>query len=426
MSGYSDYRFERFCDEYLTSSRLVKFKNRLSEVGVLNEQLSLDSLKLDTASVGWGTEEELRSLFDRSVGVCDGFRDPLVFDWCFAPFYWESEQKSQFYEKAFEEVKWSLDPHDVVIRERAEDALRSWRLADTAFERSQRLKDAASDLELLAGHYSCDYLGHMELAVIFWLWGKWDHAKEHFELAARNSGATNVEATVEQKYYAAVAYSHLSLILRIDAAVNLDRAYYSLNNAKNAASIAFELYPIPCALIERVLTLLINGKGEEAAEVACAAIKNESNLLILESVPEIWERDEVRNVICQWRDGVAAIGEEVFRIGQEIKEFIPSWNGDLIEPKNLRGLNKPLTTLRRTIEALMKVVLGAIDFLEDRKLPEDPELIEVPPPQTQISLPLDRDCAFCDKNARVNELRRILSALSPLYSDVLRLGLEQK
>jgi len=307
MSGYADYRFERFRNEYLTSPRLVKFKDRLREAGVINEQLSLDFLELDTASVGWGTEGELRSLFNRSVGVCDGFRDPLVFDWRFAPFYWESEQKSQFYEKAFKKVEQSLDPHDLVIRERAEDALRRW-----------RLEDAASDLELLAGHYSCDYLGHLELAVIFWFMGKWEHAAEHFKLAAQYSGATNIEATVEQKYYAAVAYSHLSLIWRMDAAVNLGRARYSLINAETAASIAFELYPIPCALIERVLTLLINGKGEEAAEVACAAIKNESNLLILESVPEIWERDEVSNVICQWRDGVVAIGERVSGIGQEI------------------------------------------------------------------------------------------------------------
>lgn len=167
------------------------------------------------------------------------------------------EQNREVYRDILHTLQTPLATVALELRKRAETALTNgwW-------------DDAVSDLDESLRNNRYDYLAHLQLGRVLWFqYGYWQPAMEQFELAARYGDAANASAA--QRYYAALALIHRSLLWRMDGSEE------ALRQALAACARAWELVPdVDAVIIEYVSLLCKHGQDDRVEEVLRRAFQS--------------------------------------------------------------------------------------------------------------------------------------------------------
>ncbi len=326
-SGYDlslkpDSRFLKFRESFTTREHMMELYDAarahtaIDAAGHAATVQRLERLGGELRDMNWAVEDGFNLMAEEISGLRDDVREGFrgmreTFTWGIARLCWEHEQSREVYRRQLDVMKHPLRNQALELRERAENAIRNkwW-------------EDAANDLQAAIDNNRYDYLAHAQLGEVMWFqFGQWEAAMEQFELAAKYADA--VDATEQQRYYAAVAYSHVSLLWRMDAQTHPDRAKVSYGRADRAARRAAELAPdLLVALQESVLALLGLKRRDEAWAVMERAVsRDETMLLGLEDNPETAGWPAVRAFAKHWRETLAPLVEEARSIQLSLDEL---------------------------------------------------------------------------------------------------------
>jgi tetratricopeptide (TPR) repeat protein len=186
--------------------------------------------------------------------IREGFRHmEEAFAWGLARVCWEHEQDRELYRQILTALQQPLETQALELRRRAERAIQNgwW-------------EDAVEDLRAALQHNRYDYLAHLQLGRILWFeFGMWQAALDAFGLGARYADVRG--GTDAERYYAALAHTHISLLWRMGADASRDRTEECPPRALQAAVRAVELCSdLAAAVIEHLTVLLLLGRDREA------------------------------------------------------------------------------------------------------------------------------------------------------------------
>lgn len=218
----------------------------------------------NTEGLLWATENGFVMLAEGQQQIADilvdGF-DTLAqeFHWGFARLAHQMELNREVYLKTLSAVRALLDavrhPRKTAAREFREDADRA--LRNGWWDR------AVANLQGGTENWHEDFLTHYDLARVLWFqYGRWEEGMEHFRHAATYGGERG--ASKEQRYYAALACLHGSLLWRMDADTHPKQFQESSDRAYNATHRAMQLRPdILLPRVEHTVNCLRAGAVEE-------------------------------------------------------------------------------------------------------------------------------------------------------------------
>lgn len=343
LSLAPDSRFGTFRGDYTTKQHMISIYEAIrgqaaisaAAAEMVDSRLSGISGQLD--DMQWAIEDGFYVMADAIHGLRDEVRDGFinmarVTTWGVARICWEHEQDRTVYREILHVLKHPLQTQALEHRERAEMAI-----ANKWWE------DSVADLCLAVDNNKYDYLAHLQLARVLWFeYGQWEPALEHFGLAGKYADTTDADA--DQEYYAAVAYLHVALLWRMDAQTIPEHSETSLPKATAASRRAFELvrHGLPMAVVEHALDLLMVGRLEDAINVMEEAVSADENLLLgIETNPDLQGWDEVREWTKRWRERQPVA--EVRRLADEIRSLVEAYSPQSgAETDSLRALRGDL------------------------------------------------------------------------------------
>lgn len=361
LSLAPDSRFLTFRQSYTTQQHLTSVYEAIRGNAAINaagfEMMDsrLSHMGDQLQGMQWAIEDGFYMMADAINGLRDEVRDGFlnmerVVTWGVARICWEHEQDREVYREILHVLKHPLETQALEHRERAEKAIANKWWAESV-----------GDLDLAVQNNKYDYLAHLQIARVLWFeYGYWELAMEHFQLAAKYADA--VDASPQQKYYAAVAHLHVALLWRMDAKTLPEHRDESLAKATAASARAYELmkHELPMAVVEHVLVLLTTGRTQEAIKVMWEAVNaDESVLLSLESSPDLTEWREVEEWVRQWRESQPV--EEVRRLADQVQREVTRYCPDAWkETDSLRALRGELLGAGvRTRQVLVQAVRDA-------------------------------------------------------------------
>lgn len=243
----------------------------------------------------WATEAALYGVQDEIAGLRDDVRNGFMgmaklFDWGISRICWEHEQDRAVYRELLDVLKHPL-------RTQAEE---HWELACSDMD-NKRWSEAVDELKETTTDARRHYLAHFHLGhVLFFRLGLSDPAIEHFELAARY--ADEVQASDTQRYWAALAYTHMALLYRLWAETSDFERHQWLEKAQTAAARALQLVPaLAPAVHEAVLVRLLLEDDAGATDVMETTVRQDEELLVgLERNPQLTSYTPVSEFIRSW------------------------------------------------------------------------------------------------------------------------------
>jgi tetratricopeptide (TPR) repeat protein len=336
-SGYDlslapDSRFLKFRENFTTREHflevedLLRTQTALHGAGYAATVSSIHGMAAATTSamdrvgdqlsdVSWAIEEGLDALSGQIGGLRQGIEDGFhgvqeVFSWGMARLCWEHEQSRAVYREILDLLQHPLQTQALELRRRAERATSNgwW-------------PEAATDLEAALANNPYDYLAQLQLARVQWFeFGHWEPAISHFELAAKYADSN--DADDNQRYYAALAYCHVSLLWRMDAETQKGNPSASLEKAAAAAARAQTVTPtLPLALQECVLSLLALGNEGGARGALEAAFRADEGLLLaVERNVEMARHPLVTSFATEWRERHGDLGRAVRQLAADIRQ----------------------------------------------------------------------------------------------------------
>jgi tetratricopeptide (TPR) repeat protein len=294
----------------------------------------------------WDEPEHLRTraaLNSIAKNVRHGFRAmESAVSWGFARVCWQHEQDRRIYHEILDTLKHPLETQALEHRERAESAIKnSW------------WEEAVGDLLLALENNRYDFLAHLQLGRVLWFeFGRWDPAMEHFQLAAKYADA--VEVDEKQKYYAALAHLHVALLWRMDAEAGASDRDRSLSNAATSGIRAVELtdHRLSIALLECALDLLEADRARCAIAALQHGVENSETLLLaIEANPELMAWGKVRVFVDFWRQSQPV--EEMLQISKQaevlVKEYWPEAWQETVGLRRLRSDPRSAGVLTRLV-----------------------------------------------------------------------------
>lgn len=303
LSLSPDSRFLKFRADYTLAEHALSLHEQFdTHATTLSD--ALEHVARNQRDQQWAIESCFDVLADEIGGlrqeVREGFHGMAkLFNWGLERICWEHEQDRQLYRETIDVLRHPL-------RTQAEE---HWEHACSDIEnhRWEYAVDAlCKTIEFHPRHYLAQFqLGH----ILFFRFGQSGPALHHFEQAALF--ADEVGADAEQQHWAALAYSHISLLQRlsVDVAANAhDDA--CLQKALEAARRAYSLSPtLPPALSEMVLTCLLLGKNEQAHRAMASAVAMDERLLLgLRNNGDLASFPEVAAFVAAWRSAVVHQG----------------------------------------------------------------------------------------------------------------------
>jgi len=261
LSLQPDSRFLRFRQSYTTNEHLMSvFESAEAlrgQVGSMTREVAsgLSDVSSGLSSMNWAVEngfaEMSYQLGSMGLAIEEGFRGlGSLFSWGLARICWQMEQNRAVYRDILTTLQTPLATVGLELRKRAETAVKNgwW-------------DEAASDLSDSLENNRYDFLAHLQLGRVLWFqYGQWQPAMGQFELAAKYGDAA--DAGKEQRYYAALAYIHMSLLWRMDGSEE------SLSQALSASARAWELaLNVDPVIIEHVLLLCLHKRSNQAKAV---------------------------------------------------------------------------------------------------------------------------------------------------------------
>jgi tetratricopeptide (TPR) repeat protein len=194
------------------------------------------------------------------------------------------EQDREVYRDILHTLQTPLATVALELRKRAETALTNgwW-------------EDAVDDLSESLQNNRYDYLAHLQIGRVLWFqYGHWQPAMEQFELAPRYGDAAN--AGQAQRYYAALALIHMSLLWRMDGSEE------ALRQALSACARAWELAPdVDAVIIEYVLLLCLHRQDDRVdAVLRRAFLSRESRVTAYPRHPDLSDQPPVTAARDKW------------------------------------------------------------------------------------------------------------------------------
>ncbi len=298
-----DSRWLKFRDQYTTQEHLmcvydaVRGNAAVTAAGLHMVHEDLQGIGQGLAAGFEGMQWSLEGMSDQLAGLQDEVRDGFrgmneLISWGLARLCWEHEQDREIYRQMLHVLENPLETQSLELRRRAERAVRN-----------QRWEEAANDLREAIRNNPYDYLAHLQLARIsFFEFGHWEAAVQEAGLAARF--ADSRDADDRQKYYAALAYCHLSLLWRMDDEADPERRPSSRQKAYEASIRARMLQPnMGLAFCEQVVNAIALGKELEAwSTIDSRLSEDEGSLLSLEQSPDLRAAPLVQEFVERWKD----------------------------------------------------------------------------------------------------------------------------
>jgi hypothetical protein len=292
LSFDPDSRFMKFRQSYTTQEHLLSL---FESNEALRRQVSAMSseLGIEGSNTRWAIEGGFASLSSdlshdlASLGLTigNGFRGlQESFSWGLARICWQMEQDRVVYRDILHTLQTPLATVALELRKRAETALTNgwW-------------EDAVDDLSESLQNNRYDYLAHLQLGRVLWFqYGHWQPSMEQFELAARYGAAA--DAGPAQRYYAALALIHMSLLWRMDGSEE------ALRQALSACARAWELVPdVDAVIIEYVLLLCLHRQDDRVEAVLWRAfLSRESRVTAYPRHPDLSDQPPVTAARDKW------------------------------------------------------------------------------------------------------------------------------
>lgn len=324
-----DARWVKFRSEYTANEHLMSLYDGIKGHAVIDARgwsmmdERLGSIDSSMSDLSFATEQGFGLMADQlgslEQAVTDGFRGMQeTFTWGIARICWEHEQDRQIYR----------DILAAMLRKHQTDSL-AYRQDGEKATQNEWWDEAVTDLSKATELYRYDYLAHLQLARVLWFQKhEWERALEQFELPAKY--ADTVDADDDQRYYAAVAYSHVSLLCRMDAETSPANRAASLSNALTASARASALAgTLAVALQEHVLNLLKSAEAEKARHVMDEAVSRDDKLLVfLETSPDLAGFDVVRKFVQDWRASSSTAVRDAVRIAEDAERLLIEYSLD--------------------------------------------------------------------------------------------------
>ena len=324
-----DRRWLKFQSEYTTNEHLMTLYDGIKAHAAIDARgwdmmdERLGGIDRGISDLSFATEQGFAILADQmgslEQAVTDGFRGMQeTFTWGIARICWEHEQDRQIYR----------DILAAMLRKHQTDSL-AYRQDGEKATQNAWWDEAVTDLSKATELYRYDYLAHLQLARVLWFQKhQWEPALEHFELAAKY--ADTVDADDDQRYYAAVAYCHASLLWRLDAETNIENGAATMEKALSASARAYTLAgTLAVALQEHVLNLLRSAEAGTARRVMDEAVTRDDKLLVfLETSPDLADFDVVRRFVEDWRASRSTAVRDAVRIAEDAERLLTEYSLD--------------------------------------------------------------------------------------------------
>ena len=365
-----DRRWLKFQSEYTTNEHLMTLYDGIKAHAAIDARgwsmmdERLGGIDRGISDLSFATEQGFAILADQlgslEQAVTDGFRGlQETFTWGIARICWEHEQDRQVYQNILA----------AMLRKHQTDSL-AYRQDGEKATQNEWWEDAVTDLSKATELYRYDYLAHLQLARVLWFQKhEWEPALEHFELAAKY--ADTVDADDDQRYYAAVAYSHVSLLRRLDAETNQADRAASMEKALSASSRASALAgTLAVALQEHLLNLLKSAEAGAARRVMDEAVGRDDKLLVfLETSPDLASFEVVRKFVQEWRASRSTVVRDAVRIAEDAERLLREFSLEsaqcrrasvLLESNRTGSGSTPVSAVREAM-SLVKASLSAAE-----------------------------------------------------------------
>jgi tetratricopeptide (TPR) repeat protein len=302
LSFYPDSRFMKFRHSYTTQEHLLSlFESNEAlrgQVGAMSSEVGMEMSNARWAIEGGFASlsaDLSRALASLEFTIEDGFQGLREsFSWGLARICWQMEQDREVYRDILHTLQTPLATVALELRKRAETALMNgwW-------------EDAVDDLSESLQNNRYDYLAHLQLGRVLWFqYGHWQPAMEQFELAARYGDAAN--AGQAQRYYAALALIHMSLLWRMDGSEE------ALRQALSACARAWELVPdVDAVIIEYVLLLCLHRQDDRVdAVLRRAFLSRENRVTAYPRHPDLSDQPSVTAARDKWMSRYSPLLDE--------------------------------------------------------------------------------------------------------------------
>jgi len=336
----------KFKEDYTTNEHLVGLHRDLMSVGQVNvvgfqaihqdlrRAAEVNAAGLDSVSqgltgvsqglehvagqiqdVGWAIEQGFTEMARTQAQVAQVTREGFqslsnTFHWGLARIAHEMELDREVYQDIRRGILYPSATQGLEFRERAETALENgwW-------------EDAVRDLERAVAENPIDFLAHYHLGHVLWFrYGQWQAALDEFAAAARYADTKKAEGN--QKYYAALAYVHLSLLWRMRAETEPADADAANRRGYAASRRAVELKPdFMIARLEHALNCMRAGVAEEAFRLIdedARLDKRRLSAYLMNPDLKAWPAINAR--VEQSRSSIESVDEERVRLHEEQKE----------------------------------------------------------------------------------------------------------
>jgi hypothetical protein len=369
-----DARWVRFEESYTTREHLMRLYQGLRGHAVADAtdwqklEAELAALPEEVDDGSWPIERGFQAIVARlphlAPAAGEGFAGMRqTFSWGLVRLGWQGEADRQEYQDILAAMLKDHRSDSLPYRQDGERAITNGWWAD-----------AVVDLSRAVELYRYDYLAHLQLARVMWFeQHDWPSALQHFGLAAKYADTT--DASEPQRYYATLAYAHISLLHRLEVLSGPENSVAANRQALAASDRALQLVlTLSLAFQEQILNLLQAADTEDARRTMEAAVSADENLLVfLEHGPDLADLEVVSTFVKDWRDTRAEVLQSAIDIAEQARKVVSEYALDITQTQqvllNLRRHASstevtPTTVAHEAVRSVAEALTAAEKTLE--------------------------------------------------------------